>query len=165
MDFDLVPPIGVGPLRIGMPRQSANTALDSLRDPSAISESDKPGQHVFRPSGLMISIQCTRDRLEAVELGRPSTQTDRVTFQGLDIFATPARELVQRMAEHTPIEADPDDPASFTAADLLLGFWRPFAADDEPEEEQGYFFSSVLLARPGYNDTPAEAAQRLQQGS
>ncbi|MFE2537522.1 hypothetical protein [Streptomyces sp. NPDC059371] len=39
MDFDLAPPIGVGPLRIGMTRQSATTALDSLRDLSAISDS------------------------------------------------------------------------------------------------------------------------------
>ncbi|MFF3784375.1 hypothetical protein [Streptomyces sp. NPDC001933] len=163
MDFDLAPPIGVGPLRIGMTRQSANTALDSLRDLSAVSEFDRPGQHVFRPSGLMISIHCTRDMLEAVELGRPSTQTDRVTFRDLDVFAIPACELVQRMSEYTSIEADPDDPASFIASDLLLSFWRPFAADDEPEEEQGYFFNSVLLARPGYCDTPAQAAERLQQ--
>ncbi|MEV5731302.1 hypothetical protein AB0N50_36930 [Streptomyces pharetrae] len=165
MDFDLAPPIGVGSLRIGMTRQSASTALDSLRDLSAVSESDRAGQHVFRPSGLMISIHCTRDMLEAVELGRPSTQADRVIFRGLDVFAIPARELVQRMAEYTSIEADPDDPASFIASDLLLSFWRPFAADDEPEEEQGYFFSSVLLAQPGYYDTPAQAAERLQQRS
>lgn len=165
MDFDLAPPIGVGTLRIGMTRQSADTALDSLRDLSAVSESDRPGQHVFRPSGLMISIQCARDMLEAVEIGRPSTQTDRVTFRGLDVFAIPARELVQRMGAYTSIEADPDDPASFIASDLLLSFWRPFAADDEPDEEQGYFFSSVLLARPGYYDTPAQAAERLHQRS
>lgn len=148
-----------------MSRQSANTALDSFRDLSAVSESDRPGQHVFRPSGLMISIHCMRDVLEAIELGRPAAQTDRVIFRGLDVFAIPARELVQRMGEHTSIEPDPDDPASFIASDLLLSFWRPFAADDEPEEEQGYFFNSVLLARPGYYDTPAQAAERLQQGS
>ncbi|MCX5008528.1 hypothetical protein OHB05_38885 [Streptomyces sp. NBC_00638] len=165
MDFDLAPPIGVGPLRIGMTRQSANTALDSLRDLSAVSESDRPGQHIFRPSGLMISIHCTRDLLEAVELWRPSSQTDRVIFRGLDVFAIPARELVQRMGEYTSIEADPEDPASFIAPDLLLSFWRPFVADDQPEEEQGHFFNSVLLARPGYYDTPAQAAERLQQSS
>ncbi|MET8102794.1 hypothetical protein ABZV29_41255 [Streptomyces sp. NPDC005236] len=149
MDFGLAPPIGVGPLRIGMTRQSANTALDSLRDLSAVSESDRPGQHIFRPSGLMISIHCTRDLLEAVELGRPSSQTDRVIFRGLDVFATPARELVQRMGEYTAIEADPEDPASFIAPDLLLSFWRPFAADDQPEEEQGHFFNSWVCRTIG----------------
>lgn len=165
MDFDLAPPTGVGPLQIGMTRQSANAAMDSLRDLSAVSASDRPGKHVFRPSGLMISIHCTRDMLEAIEFGGPSTQTDRVVFRGLDVFALPARELVQRMGECTSIEADPDDPASFVASDLLLSFWRPFAADDEPEEDQGYFFSSVLLARPGYYDTPTQAAERRHQSS
>ncbi len=36
MDFDLASPTGVGPLRIGMTRYAANTALDSLRDLSAV---------------------------------------------------------------------------------------------------------------------------------
>ncbi|MFG2141525.1 hypothetical protein [Streptomyces sp. NPDC048650] len=165
MDFDLAPPIGVGPMRIGMTRHAANTALDSLRDLSAISESDRPGQHVFRPSGLMISIHCMRDMLEAVELGRPLTQTDRALFQGVDVFALPAREVVRRVGEWCSIEEDPDDSGSFIVPDLLLSFWRPFAADDEPGEEQGYYFSSVLMAQPGYYDTPAQAAERLHQRS
>ncbi|MGW1735916.1 hypothetical protein [Streptomyces sp. NPDC001999] len=165
MDFDLAPPTGVGPLRIGMTRHAANTALDSLRDLSALSESDQSGQHVFRPSGLMISIHCMCDRLEAIELGRPSAQTDRVLFQGVDVFALPAREVVRRVGEYTSVEEDPDDAGSFIAQDLLLSFWRPFAADDETAEEQGYYFSSVLVAQPGYYDTPAQAAERLLQGS
>ncbi|MFB8085083.1 hypothetical protein [Streptomyces sp. NPDC055992] len=165
MDFDLAPPNGVGPLRIGMARHTANTALDSLRVHSAISEFDRPGQHVFRPIGLMVSIHCARDMLEAIELGRPSSQRDRVLFQGVDVFALPAREIVRRVGELAPIEEDPHDDASFVAPDLLLSFWRPFAADDEPHEEQGYYFSSVLLARPGYYDTPAQAAERLLQSS
>lgn len=155
MDFDLAPPAGVGPLRIGMTRHAATTALDSLRDPSAVSESDRPGQYVFRPSGLMISIHCVRDPLEAIELGRPSIRTDRVLFQDVDVFALPAREVVRRVGGLASIEEDPDDTASFTAQELLLSFWRPFAADDEPAEEQGYYFSSVLVAQPGYYDTPA----------
>jgi hypothetical protein len=82
-------------------------------------------------------------------------------FQGVDVFALPTREVVQPMGESTSIEEDPDDDASFIAQDLLLSFWRPFAADDE----QGYDFSSVLLARPGYYDTSGQAAERLQQSS
>lgn len=163
MDFDLVPPTGLGPLRIGMTRRAANAALDSLRDTSAVSESDRTGQHIFRPSGLMISIYCLHDMLEAIELGRPSSQRDRVFFQGVDVFAHPAREVVRRIGEFTSVEEDPDDAASFVAHDLLLSFWRPFAADDEPDEEQGYYFSSVLLAEPGYYDTPAQSAERLSQ--
>ncbi|MFF7364229.1 hypothetical protein [Streptomyces sp. NPDC008125] len=165
MDFDLEPPTGVGPLRIGMTRHAAGTALDSLRDRSAISESDAPGRHIFRPSGLMIGIHCTRDLLEAIEPGRQWFPTDRVLFHGVDVFALSAREVVRHVDGFTSIEKDPDDDASFVAPDLLLSFWRPFAADDEPEGDQGYHFSSVLPARPGYYDSPAQAAERLQQSS
>ncbi|MFF9853390.1 hypothetical protein [Streptomyces litmocidini] len=165
MDFLLEPPVGVGPLRIGMPRHDADAALESLRDLSVISESDRPGQHVFRPSGLMVGIHSTQGVLQAVEFGRPAATTDRVVFRGLDVFALPARQMVARMREHTRIEADPEDPASFIAPDLLLSFWRPFEADDDPEEEQGHYFTTVLLARPGYYDTPAEAEERLRRNS
>ncbi|MYW18103.1 hypothetical protein GT039_21565 [Streptomyces sp. SID2955] len=165
MDLHLAPPAGVGPLRIGMPRQEADAALDSLRDLSAISKSDQPGQHIFRPSGLMVSIHCMRGVLQAVEIARPSATTDRVLFHDVDVFALPAREVVTRMREHTTLEADRDDPASFIAPDLLLGFWRPFEADDDPDEEKGYYYDRVLLARPGYYDTPAEAEERLRRNS
>ncbi|MFI8461680.1 hypothetical protein [Kitasatospora sp. NPDC085464] len=156
MHFELAPPIGVGPLQIGMKRQAANSTLDSLREPRAISPSDRPGQRIFRPSGLMISIGCTRDRLEAVEFGRPSESSDIVSFKGVDIFGLPARNVVTRMSEITTIVAAEDDPASFVAPDLLLSFWRPFQGDDDPEDEQGYYFNSVLLARPGYYDGPGQ---------
>ncbi|WP_103534748.1 hypothetical protein [Streptomyces sp. SM11] len=154
MHFELAPPIGVGPLRIGMSRQAANNALDSLREPTAISPSDQAGQHIFRPSGLMISIGCARDQLESVELGRPSEPSDVVLFHGIDVFGLPAREVATRMSDVTAIAADDEDPASFVAPDLLLSFWRPFDGDDEPDDEQGYYFNSVLLARPGYYDGP-----------
>ncbi|MFH8477212.1 hypothetical protein [Streptomyces sp. NPDC018000] len=156
MNFELAPPIGVGPLHIGMSRREADSALQSLREPTDVSPSDRPGQHIFRPSGLMISIGCTRDRLESVEFGRPSNSSDAVLFRGIDVFALPAREVVRRMTALTTIAADPDDPASFVASDLLLSFWRPFEADDEPDEEQGYYFTTVLLARPGYYDGPGQ---------
>ncbi|MGK5547086.1 hypothetical protein ACSNOH_20490 [Streptomyces sp. URMC 127] len=161
MDFHLDPPTGVGALRIGMPRHEADAALASLRDLSSVSDSDRPGQHVVRPSGLMISVHCMNGALAAIELWRPYQGADRVTFRGVDVFA-PAREVVRRIRELVPLGEDPENPASFLAPDLLLAFWRPFEADDEPEDEQGHYFSSVLLARPGYYDTPAEAEERLR---
>lgn len=156
MHFELAPPTGVGPLQIGMSRQDANSALESLRAPTEVSASDRAGQHIFRPSGLMISIGCARDRLEAVELGRPSDPADTVAFRGIDVFGLPARDVVTRMSEVTAIVAAEDDPASFVAPDLLLSLWRPFQGDDDPEDEQGYYFNSVLLARPGYYDGPGQ---------
>ncbi|WP_235023615.1 hypothetical protein [Streptomyces sp. WAC05374] len=104
-------------------------------------------------------------QLQAVELARPTAATDRVVFHDVDVFALPAHEVVTRMREHATIEADLEDPASFIAPDLLLSFWRPFEADDDPDEEQGYYFTTILLGRPGYYDTPAEAEERLRRNS
>ncbi len=61
-----------------MTRVEADAALEALRDGDAVSESDIPGRDIFRPSGLMISIDCMNDRLQAVELGRPSADDDTV---------------------------------------------------------------------------------------
>ncbi|MGW6918338.1 hypothetical protein ACWGB8_31670 [Kitasatospora sp. NPDC054939] len=163
MDFDLRPPIGVGPLRIGMTRHAAGSALDSCRDLSAIADGDRPGRDILRPSGLTIGIHCEHDTLRAVELGRPSTGADRVLFRGVDVFAFPAVEVVRRVGEHTTVEEDPYDRGSFIAPDLLLSLWRPYAADDRPDADLGYYFSSVLVARPGYYDSLAEAIAHLQQ--
>ncbi|MGW7414346.1 hypothetical protein [Streptomyces sp. NPDC054863] len=154
MNFELDPPLGIGPLQIGMSREDANSALDSLRDLREVSAADQAGHSVFRPGGLMISIGCLHHRLECMEWGRPSDPSDVVSFRGIDVFGLSAREVVHRMAEVTAIEPADDDPASFVAPELLLSFWRPFKADDEPDEEQGHCFSSVLLARPGYYDDP-----------
>ncbi|GLF95144.1 hypothetical protein [Streptomyces yaizuensis] len=162
MEFELTPPTGLGALAIGMPRKAAEQALASFRDPSAISESDQLDRFVFRPSGLMVSIHCSRGELEAIELGRPAGGQDTVRFRAIDVFGLPAAEVVTLMRGLVTMKEAEDDPASFIAPDLLLSFWRPFEADNEPDKEQGYYFGSVLLARPGYYDTPAEAAARLR---
>jgi hypothetical protein len=100
-----------------------------------------------------------------VELYRPGTRADTVRFRGIDVFNLPARALVEQLRGQIEIEQDEDDPASFRAPELVLSLWRPFEADDEPQEEQGYYFSSVLVAAPGYYDTPAQAAERARQAS
>ncbi|MFD4644741.1 hypothetical protein [Streptomyces sp. NPDC058441] len=52
----------------------------------------------------MISIECTHNRLESVELGRPLGPSDVVMFRGIDVFGLPAREVERRMAEVVAIE-------------------------------------------------------------
>ncbi|MCF2527022.1 hypothetical protein [Yinghuangia soli] len=158
MDLELDPPNGVGALRIGMLTAEAHTALESFRDPAMPSASDAPGRHITRPSSLMISIGCLNGRLQAIELWRPETAEDAVLFRGINLFTLSAREVVETLRREVRIEANADDPASFVAPDLLLSFWRPFEADDNPDEEQGYYFNSVLLARPGYYDGPGANA-------
>jgi hypothetical protein len=72
-------------------------------------------------------------------------------------------EVVERLRRHVGLVPNEDDDG-FTARPLYLALRRPVAADDDPSEAQGHFFQSVLVARPGYDDTPAEAADRQAVG-
>jgi len=127
VEFILDPPLGVGPVRLGMTPSEARAALETLGP------------------------------LE------PPHERDLVRFRDVDVFGLPALEVVERLGRYIDLEPDEDDE-SFTARELYLALWRPFAEEDDPEETQGYFFQSVLVARPGYDDTPAEAAARLAAG-
>ncbi|MEH1166735.1 hypothetical protein V6V47_15260 [Micromonospora sp. CPCC 205539] len=163
MEFVLDPPRGVGPLRLGMTTDEACGALETLGrlTPTAHGE-----LAVHLPSGLGFSVGfgvgSTRDRVNAIEVWRPQ-EHDLVRYHDVDVFGLPAPEVVKRLRHHVEIVSNEDDDG-FTARKLYLALWRPFAADDDRDEEQGHFFQSVLLARPGYDDTPAEAVARLAAG-
>jgi hypothetical protein len=162
MEFVLDPPHGVGPLLLGMEMDEARAALETL-GPLTSTTSGEIALHL--PSGLGFSLGFgvgpTRNRVNAIEVWRPGGH-DVVRYHDVDVFGLPAREVVERLRRHVDLRPNEDD--GFTARELYLALWRPFAADDDPDEEQGYFFQSVLVARPGYDDTPAEAAARLAAG-
>jgi hypothetical protein len=90
-------------------------------------------------------------------------ERDVVRYRDVDVFGLPALEVVERLRQY--VDVTPNDDDGFTARELYLALWRPFAADDDPDDAEGYFFQSALVARPGYDDTPAEAAARLAAGS
>lgn len=163
MEFVLDPPYGVGPLRLGMTIDEARTALETL-GPLSSTAYGEVALHL--PSGLGFSLGFgvgpTRDRVNGIEVWRPA-ERDVVRYRDVNLFGLPALEVVERLRRHVDLRPNEDDDG-FTARELYLALWRPFAADDDPDEEQGYFFQSVLLARPGYDDTAAEAAARLAAG-
>lgn len=123
------------------------------------------GLTATRPSELGFSVGFgvgpTRDRVNAIEVWRPRSNADVVRFLGVDVFGLPAREVVRQFEGRVELAADED---GYAAREVYVALWRPFAADGNPEETQGYYFQSVLLARPGYDDTPAEAVARLAAG-
>ncbi|MBB2947660.1 hypothetical protein FB565_007431 [Actinoplanes lutulentus] len=161
MEFVLDPPHGVGPLRLGMTAEQARAALETLGPLSATAYGELA---LHRASGLGFSVGFgvgpTRDRVNAIEIWRPR-EDDVVLFRDVDVFGLPALEVAARIGRH--LEILPQDDG-FASRDPYLALWRPFAADDDPDETEGYFFQSVLIARPGYDDTPAEAEARLAAG-
>src|SRR5262245_5968692 len=163
MELVLEPPHGVGPLRLGMTADEARTALETL-GPLAPTTQGELAVHLASGLGICVGfgVGLTRDRVNAIEVWRPD-EHDVVRYRDVDVFGLPAVEVIERLRCHIDLVPNEGDDG-FTARELYLALWRPFAADDDPDETQGYFFQSVLVARPGYDDTPAEAAARQAAG-
>jgi hypothetical protein len=163
MELVLDPPRGVGLVRLGMTPDEARAALETF---GPLTPATHGGLAMHLASGLGLSVGFgvgpTLNRVNAIEVWRPD-ERDVVRYRDVDIFGLPALEVVARLGRHVDLVPNEDDDG-FTARDLHLALWRPFAADDDPNDTQGHFFQSALLARPGYDDTPAEATARLTAG-
>lgn len=157
MIITLHPADTAGPLRIGETEPDTVDILRRLGDPQVVRRTpdSRPAWAIHRPSGLFINTYFdAHDRVEAIEFGRPGSDDDAVTYLGLDVFTTPVPELITRLRRHTTV-LEEEDGHSFTTPDLLLAFWRP-TTPETPDDQDGRFFESVLLARPGYYDQPDE---------
>lgn len=156
----LRPPDVAGPLRIGATGQDTVETLRQLGVPLVVCRTvgSGPGWGVERPSGLFIGVYFdAHDHVEAIEFGRPGNNTDdAVTYNQLDVFTTPAADLVTQLRRSTTVDEDETGHA-FNAPDLLLAFWRA-TVPETLDDEDGRFFDSVLLAPLGYYDPGSRRA-------
>ena len=148
MIIDIVPPEAVGPVRIGMTMDEAKRALATIdgHDPQS-------GLPAVSDSGMSIELEpAPGGTVGAIEVSRPYGPV-RVEYRGIDLLGTPAARVVEQLSEFTELEED-EGGRSYVALARLLSLWRPFVEDENPDEEQGHFFQSVLVAPPGYYDGP-----------
>jgi hypothetical protein len=94
---------------------------------------------VDRPSGLFIG--CHFDGV------------DSVIYDGLDVFATQADELVTGLRERTTLTEEANG-RSYTTPGPHLVLWRPTPEAPDDEDQAGRFFAGVLIARPGDRRAP-----------
>jgi len=149
--FELQPPEGAGPLFIGATGNHIVEVLKQFGVPQLFcrTQGSRPAWAVQRPSGLFIGTYFDADdRLEAIEFGRPHGKNDAVTYDGHYVFTTPMADLVTHLRRRTAVYQEENGHA-FTAPGLLLSLWRP-TVPDSPDDEEGRFPESVLVARPGY---------------
>ena len=149
--IDLRPPDAAAGLRIGADRSEIVTALREFGEPQLVTRAHRrmPSWTVRRPSGLVIRCHVDRaGRLDAIEFGRPTEPGDVVRYAGIDVFGTPAEEFVAALRTRTPV-VEEDHGYAYVAPELLLSCWRASTPKD-PEDTEGRWFDSVLIARPGY---------------
>ncbi|MCX5227275.1 hypothetical protein ABZY16_00660 [Streptomyces sp. NPDC006553] len=152
MDLLLEPPHGAGPVRLGMTLDEAVVAVSPWGEPRVRT----------RPNRVLVTVSTAcdgvgvevlledRDTVTAVELWWPGEGREtatRVLLDGVDVFRTPADELLG------------DLPARETAGDapfvpgLSLGFTRR-TSQEVPRRPDGLpvCFTSVLVGGEGYFD-------------
>lgn len=151
--YDIVPHEGVGPVRLGMAREAAREAMERAGVPLP-PEQVETSRDLYHRAEFQVSYDDS-GMVEYIELGRGEQFVAR--YLGVDVFTTPADELVALVANAAPY--DPDDPELgytylFPALDLTL--WRPVMPedceeDDEPDEyDCGRVFMTMGVGRRGY---------------
>ncbi|MET9436672.1 hypothetical protein [Streptomyces sp. NPDC006551] len=151
MIIEVDPPDRVGPVALGMSIDDAESALRALEGFQGTGASQVPvrGQANYA-SGLSIHTHLESDGLvNAIEVFRPH-RDDVVKLYDIDVFGLPADVVVENLGRSVELEEE-EGGRTIVAPSLLVALWRPFVASDETDE-QGYYFQSVLLARPGYYD-------------
>lgn len=152
MQLELVPPERLGPIVIGMDFDAAQRELASLpgyRHP-ALGRRGQPGFAHYE-SEMSISVHPERGRVKAIEVFRPE-EGDTVTYQGISVFELPAEQVIREMADLQRLDIVREG-LLVVAPDLLLAFSRPHLPQS-PDDEDGRYFESALLAAPGYYAGP-----------
>ncbi|MFF0555695.1 hypothetical protein [Streptomyces sp. NPDC004266] len=150
MDLRLEPPRGAGPVRLGMSLDEAVAAVSPWGEPRVRT----------RPNRVPVTVSTACDRVgvevlleeentvTAVELWWPGERREsstRVLLAGVDVFRTPADELLKGLSAH---DADGEDPF---VPGLSLGFTRR-TSQEVPRRPDGLpvHFTSVLVGGEDY---------------
>ncbi|MEV0601257.1 hypothetical protein AB0I82_18420 [Streptomyces sp. NPDC050315] len=158
MQLPLNPPTGAGPLRFGMPIAEATEIA------SAWGETRKAGPTqgrtafkvlIVHPEFEVVLLADDGETLTGVEAWRfEKDDADvRVEFNGLDIFRTPARELIQQISD-AGHEADTSDEEVAIYPDLALLLSRETSREVplDPHDDLPLYFHYALAAPSGYFD-------------
>ncbi len=144
-----------------MPAEDASALLRTLDGYLKPRPGTRPNPSFAHYScGLSVSI-CpdTGGLVDAVELYRPERDVT-VLFGDIPIFDLPADEVIRRIESLTPTEVQ-DEGLTVIAPALLLALGRSTLPED-PDDPDGMYFESVLVAAPGYYDGPLESAAPAQ---
>jgi hypothetical protein len=155
VDFIIDPPWGVSSLQLGMSYEQALRVISPWGSPKV----SGPYSHTttvkllvdYRGLGIVAHLE-DGETVSAIELWHfEEEQADvRALLDGVDIFRTPAREVLRQQAAlgRTVDDSDPENPV---IPNVTLAFTRD-TGQEVPRETDGLpvFFTSVLVAGPDY---------------
>lgn len=144
--YNVVPHVGIGPLRLGMTQAGVRRAVPEYQ----VRASLRGGCEEFIPElGLLVDYSAMFGEVMFVEVN--SLARSIVMLAGCSAFDTKADNLVAAVVREYGL-----DPAEFPPGrydykfpSLNLVLWRGVLGDDTPES-RGWAFEAIAVHKPGY---------------
>lgn len=146
--FDVVPLVGVTPIKLGMSREESRAAMALPVHPFTKTPADSTPVDTYADGCLQVFFS-SDDYVEFIELSAPIN----AVYHGMSVFQTQADDLIAAIGAESPY--DPDNPElgySYIFPDLELSLWRPTMPEEEQsrEDTDGRYFATVGVGVRGY---------------
>lgn len=165
MKFEIIPHVGIGNIQLGMSRREIRAMLGEPSYTAGPSEMEFEGFYIPQPARdgyFNNELQITfNDRYEAdyFEFSGRQAEHVEVFFNGIDVFHTPAPDLISEIEAATQSAYDPEGdelPYAYIFPGLDLSLWRPVVpekdenTDEIPEDDEGKYFLTIGIGVKGY---------------
>jgi hypothetical protein len=165
MRFDIKPHVGANHIEFGMTKENVRKILGA---PAYSSEKSvfkfeeisipTPATDGYFENELQISYD-DNNQVEFIEFSGRGSQFTTVYLDNIEVFKTPAKQLINtieqlRLAEYD--KTDEEIPFSYVFRNIDLAVWRQVVPDlDEdkeeiPEIEEGKYFWTIGIGSKGY---------------
>ena len=165
MKFEIKPHIGANEITFGMSRNEVHKELGKpsfSKDKSLIEFGEfkihEPAKDGYYENELQISYD-ENEHVEFIEFSGKSAEHTQVFWNGIEIFKTPANQLLKLISANSKANYDKKDneiPYSYIYKELDLALWRQVAPEvdetlmDVPESDDGKYFWTVGIGSIGY---------------
>jgi hypothetical protein len=145
--FNVVPHEGVGPVRLGMSRDEARSAMALPVQSFKKTESSTALTDAYLDSCFQVFFD-NEERVEYVELSH--CKSFITLYNGINVFATKAEDLIEFISKTAPYDANRRELGySYVFPALELSVWRSTMPEDG-EDEEGRFFMTIGVGKSGY---------------
>ena len=160
-----MPHIGAGNLKLGMTREEIQQILGAPEYSSEKSIFDYgdfslpvPAKYGYYKNELQITFD-NDDKADFIEFTGKDSEYVEVYLNDIEIFKTPAPQLIENISKSTNSKIDKDAeeiPYSYIFPSIDLAVWRQVIPEQDeqseqiPETDEGKYFWTIGIGKEGY---------------
>lgn len=164
MIFELKPHIGAGELKLGMQREEIHGILGNPEYSTEKSLMEYEGFAIpvsAKDGYFKNELQITYDdggRVNFIEFSGKDSEFVKVYLKDIDVFNTPAQQLIREISNLTNSAFDKDDeiPFFYVFPSIDLAVWRGVIpvgdehTEEIPDSDEGKYFWTIGIGIKGY---------------